>query len=200
MIRNIIFDIGNVLTDWRWKDFLHDKGFDDDMIARIGRATVETPTWLEFDHGMLTTEELMAQFVQNDPGLEHEFHVAFDDVHGMVVPRDYAIPWIRELKGKGYRVYYLSNFSKIAEEQCADSLSFIPYTDGGILSYKVQLVKPDPEIYRTLLRQYGLKADESVFIDDLPVNVDAAVGQGMHGIVFESREQATAELKKLGVE
>jgi len=199
MIRNIVFDIGNVLTDWRWRGFLRDKGFDDAMIDRIGKATVETPTWLEFDHGVLTTEELMAQFVQNDPGLEHEFHVAFDDVHGMVVPRDFAIPWIQELKGKGYRVYYLSNFSRIAEEQCADALSFIPYTDGGILSYTVQLVKPDPAIYQTLLKRYDLNADECVFIDDTPVNVEAALGQGMHGIVYESREQAIEELQKLGV-
>ena len=51
MIRNVIFDIGNVLTDFRWKGFLEDKGFDEEMVARIARASVLTPFWNEADRG-----------------------------------------------------------------------------------------------------------------------------------------------------
>ncbi|MCM1112468.1 MAG: HAD family phosphatase [Muribaculum sp.] len=200
MIRNIVFDIGNVLTDFCWKEFLRGKGFDDEMIRRIGRASVESPVWREFDRGTWSEEELMRAFVANDPEIERELHEAYDDVRGMVTARAYAIPWVRELKARGYRVFYLSNFAKKAEEECADALAFLPDMDGGILSWRDGLIKPDPEIYRLLLKRYGLKAQECVFVDDLPENVAGAVAQGFHGIVFESREQTEEALRKLAPE
>ena len=51
-----------------------------------------------------------------------------------------------------------------------------------------------------LLKRYGLKADESVFLDDTLVNVKAAEEQGIHGIHFLTKEQAEEELRKLGVD
>ena len=200
MIYNIVFDIGNVLTDFRWKEFLVDKGFDDEMIRRIAKASVESPLWKEIDRGVWDREKLMEEFIKLDPEIEEEIRRAYDNVHGMVTPRDYAIPWIKELKEKGYRVYYLSNFSDKAYTECADALEFIPYTDGGILSYRERMVKPDPKIYQCLLERYGLKAEECVFLDDLEVNVEAARAEGFAGIVFENKEQAERELVRLGVQ
>ena len=97
MIRNIVFDIGNVLTDFRWKDFLRDKGFDEQMIGRIAKASVESPLWKEYDRGEMESEELLREFIKQDPQIEEELHRAYDDIHGIVTPRDYAIPWVREL-------------------------------------------------------------------------------------------------------
>lgn len=199
MIRNIVFDIGNVLTDFRWKEFLVDKGFDGEMIRRIARASVESPLWKEIDRGEWDREKLMQEFIKLDPEIETEIRFAYEDVHGMVTPRAYAIPWIKELKEKGYGVYYLSNFSDKAYVDCADALEFIPYTDGGILSYRERIVKPEPEIYRLLLKRYGLKAEDCVFLDDLEVNVEAARKEGIAGIVFQTKEQAEEELARLGV-
>lgn len=199
MIRNIVFDIGNVLTDFRWRAFLKDKGLDDAMIGRIAEASVESAMWKELDRGVLSDEELMQGFIANDPEIAEQLHLAFDDIHGMVTIRDYAVEWVQELKKKGLHVFYLSNFSRKAEEECADSLAFIPYMDGGILSWKDRLIKPDPRIYDLLLSRYDLRAEECVFIDDLPENVEGAIKQGMHGIIFQTREQATQALQELGV-
>lgn len=199
MIRNIVFDIGNVLTDFRWKDFLRDKGFDGPMIERISKASVESPYWMEIDRGEWDTEEIMLAFVRQDPEIEEELRTAFGEVHGMVTRRDYAIPWIEELKEKGYRVYYLSNFSYKAQVECADALDFLTHMDGGILSYQEKLIKPDEKIYQLLLGRYDLKAEETVFMDDLPANVEAAKSLGIRGIVFESKQQAESELAKFGV-
>ncbi len=200
MIRHIIFDIGNVLTDFCWESFLRDKGFDEEMIRRIARVSVESPLWREFDRGVWSDEKLMEAFLRSDPGIERELHLAYDDVHGMVRLRAYAVPWVRELKAKGYGVWYLSNFSKKAEEECRDALAFLPYMDGGILSWRDKLIKPDPEIYKLLLDRYRLKAEECVFMDDTPVNVESAEKQGMQGIVFESREQAIGAMRRLGMD
>lgn len=199
MIRNIIFDIGNVLTDFRWKDFLADKGFNEEMTDRIARASVLTPLWAEVDRGVWDAEKLMQEFARKDPVIEPELRLAFGNVTGMVTKRDYAIPWIQNLRSHGYKVYYLSNFSGKAYEDCHDALDFIPFTDGGILSYREKIVKPDAEIYRLLLSRYSLNADESVFIDDTKENVDAAEALGIHGICFKTKAQVDEELKHLGV-
>ncbi len=197
MIRNIIFDIGNVLTDFRWKEFLEDKGFDEAMVKRIAKASVQSTVWNEIDRGVWSMEELMQAFIRQDSEIEEELRRAYDDITGMVTKRAYAIPWIQELREKGYRVYYLSNFSEKAYEDCADALDFLPYTDGGILSYREKLVKPDPEIYRRLLSRYSLEAQESVFLDDTAMNVEAAERLGIHGICFRTKEQAEEELRGL---
>ena len=199
MIRNIVFDIGNVLTDFRWEGFLRDKGFDDGMIRRIARASVAGPYWKEVDRGVWSTEKLLQAFIDLDPEIADELYLAFGNIHGMVTRRAYAIPWIKELKEKGYHVYYLSNFSDKAYAECAEALDFIPYMDGGILSYRDQVIKPDPKIYQLLLERYGLKAQECVFLDDSAVNVAAARAEGFAGIVFRTKEQAEEELALLGV-
>lgn len=200
MIRNIIFDIGNVLTDFRWKEFLADKGFDDAMIKRIAKASVQSPLWNEIDRGVWEVEKLMQEFIKLDPEIEQELHQAYDNLTGMVTRRDYAIPWIQDLKAKGFKTYYLSNFAYKAHVECADALDFLAYMDGGILSYQEKLIKPDPEIYRLLLARYSLKAEESVFLDDTPMNVEAARAVGMYGIRFETKEQAEEELRRLGAQ
>ena len=103
MIRNIIFDIGNVLTDYRWEGFLADKGFDAEMIKKIAKASIMHPLWAEYDRGTWTDEQVLAAFVKDAPELEKELHQAFENIAGMVTPRAYAIPWLQELKAKGYR-------------------------------------------------------------------------------------------------
>jgi putative hydrolase of the HAD superfamily len=69
--------------------------------------------------------------------------------------------------------------------------------DGGIRSWKDKLIKPDPEIYKLCLTRFGLKPEESVFVDDTAVNVEAANELGIHGIVFQSREQVDQKLAEL---
>ena len=197
MIKNIIFDIGNVLSAFRWEGFLADKGFDKEMIDRIGNASVRTDAWYEFDKGVYSDEEVVELFVKNDPEIATEIHKAFDYVEGMVELYPYACDWIKGYKDAGYKVYYLSNFSYKAETQCPESLSFIPMMDGGILSYKVKMTKPDPKIYELLLSEYNLKADECIFIDDTLRNVEAAEKLGIHGVRFISQEDAAAKVSSI---
>ncbi len=200
MIKNIVFDIGNVLTDFRWADFIRDQGYDDAMVERIAKASVKSPEWHELDRGVWTDEEILDAFVKNDPEIEADIRKVYSNVAQMVTPRAYAIPWIQALKAKDYKVYYLSNFSRIAHVQCTEALAFLPYTDGGILSYMDKVIKPDPQIYQLLVDRFGLVAEECVFIDDLQVNVEAAKACGYEGIVFVTKEQVDADLKELGVE
>lgn len=200
MIRTIIFDIGNVLTVFGWKNFLHSFGFPPEIKKRVGKATVDNPFWHEFDKGFLSDEEMLEGFIRNDPSVEKELREIYVSLHGIVTKADYAIPWIKALKKAGYQVLVLSNFSDKVRRENGDALDFLEYVDGGILSYKDGVIKPDPAIYSLLLERYGLKPEECVFLDDMQPNLDAAARFGIHTILFRSYEEAQEELKKLGVE
>ena len=200
MIRTIIFDIGNVLTVFGWKNFLKSFGFDAQTEERVGKATMDNPFWNEMDRGKLSEEEMLEGFIQNDPSVEKEIRQIYENLHGILTKANYAIPWIKELKAKGYQVLVLSNFSEKVARENADALDFLEYVYGGILSYKDGVIKPDPAIYRLLLDRYGLKPEECVFLDDVPKNVDAAAAFGIATILFRNQEQAMEELRALGVE
>ena len=197
MVKNIVFDIGNVLAGFVWKEFYQSFGFSDEVFEKLADATVRSSFWNEMDRGKLSDEELLSGFIQNDPSIETELRQVFEDITGMIRRYDYAIPWLKELKERGYGVYYISNFAHKAHVECEKALDFLPVMDGGILSYQAKLIKPDPEIYRLLCDRYGLKAKECVFIDDTEKNVLAAQKEGMEGIIFHTLEQAKEELDEM---
>lgn len=197
MIKTVIFDIGNVLVNFHWREMYMEKGLLGESLDRVGRATILSPIWCEIDRGIMTYEEVVDAFVNQDKEMEDEIRRVLYNTHGIVTKRDFAIPWIKSLKKRGLQVLVLSNFGKKPIDDNLDAMDFLQYTDGGILSYKDHLLKPEPEIYRLLLKRYGLIADECVFIDDLQENISAAKEQGIYGIVYESYEQAVRELDEL---
>lgn len=199
MIKTIIFDIGNVLTEFCWSKYFEVFGYGEETLKRLAAATVLSEDWKEYDLGNLSDEEVLALFIANDPSIEKELRDSLRNVDGILEQCDYAVPWIEELKAKGYRVLYLSNFSEKVLRDCDRVMGFLPHMDGGILSCRVHLVKPDPAIYRLLLKEYDLSAEECVFLDDTAENIKAAEALGIHGIVFKNQTQARRELEKLGV-
>ena len=200
MITTIIFDIGNVLAEFTWREHFASFGYDDEMVERIAKATVKDPLWNEVDRGVMGSEEIIQKFAAADPEIEQDIRKVLANVKTMVVRNDYAISWIQDLKSKGYRVLYLSNFSERAETDCAEALDFIPYMDGGILSYKEKIIKPMPEIYQLLIDRYDLIPEECVFMDDTLKNLEGAEKFGIHTIHFQNQAQAIEELRKLGVD
>ncbi len=199
MVKNIVFDIGNVLADFRIKEYLAQKGFDAPTIRRIIKASLLSPYWEQFERADITEEDAMAAFIRLDPEMEGPLRRAYANIGGMLTVRDYAVPWIKALKEWGYKTYYLSNYSKKAYDECRDSLSFMGYMEGGLLSFQERLTKPDPAIYTRLLERYSLRAEESVFIDDTEQNVAVARSLGFYGIVFTTYQDAAKELGSLGV-
>lgn len=197
MIRNLIFDIGNVLTDYRWHDFLLEKGFSEEMADRIAKASFLSPHWVEFDRGVWPEEKILQAFADNDPEIEEQMRHAFLDMSGLITPRSYAIPWLKALREQGFRLYYLSNYFHRIRVECAEALDFMPLMSGGVFSYEEKIVKPDPAIYKLLLERYSLKGEESVFLDDTLANVEAARTLGIHGIHFRTLEQGREELQKI---
>ena len=199
-IQNIVFDIGGVLADYNVKGFLSGKGFDGAMIKRILKASVMSPYWGQFERAEITEEETLKGFASMDPEIEKELYAAFSSVEGMLTSRDDAISLVKSLKKAGCRVFYLSNYSKKAYDECGESLAFMPYMDGGLVSFRVGRTKPDPEMYRLFLQEYQLIPEGCIFVDDTAENVEVARKLGFVGIEFKSYEELILELKNCGVE
>lgn len=197
MIKNVIFDIGNVLLDFCWKDHIARFGFQGEKADRHRPGDDACPIWPKLDLGLESDEDILEQFVAHTPELEQEIRLVFSDLSTIVREYEGSVDWIESLKARGYHTYYLSNYGERIRREASKELSFLSHMDGGIMSYTVHLAKPDPAIYQTLLDRYGLKAEECVFLDDTVRNVEAAQALGIAGIVVTSQEQAKKELETL---
>lgn len=198
MIKNIIFDIGGVLVGFDWKSYLHTFGFEKEKEEAIADAVFRGPHWQELDRGVFSIPEVVELFVSLAPQYREDIVRVFATAHDCIFPLDYAKPWIRSLKSRGYRIYYLSNYSGYIRDLTREALDFLPLMDGGLFSYEVHQIKPDREIFQSLINRHPeIRPEESVFFDDTAPNIDAARAFGMKGIVFRNKEQAERELEEL---
>jgi putative hydrolase of the HAD superfamily len=199
MIKTIVFDIGNVLTSFRWEEYLKDCGYDEETIRRVGNATVRSGIWQEWDRCAREEEDFIRDFLKRDPGVEKEILDFFEHYKDWVWEYDYAADLIQRLKANGYQVYLLSNYSKNGFLYLSESFKFHQYVDGEIISYQVKHIKPEPEIYEDLIRKYDIIPEEAVFLDDMQANLEGAKPFGFHTIRFTGLEKALEELRTLGV-
>lgn len=201
MIKNVIFDVGNVLVSWNPTETMIKLGFSDATIKTLHEKLFDTDVWSEDDRGVLSPDEVLSLLISQAPALEKEIRLFYENATDSIGRKAYAIPWINALKSAGYNTYVLSNFGEGNLKKVIDkgAVDFLDYLDGYVFSYAVKLIKPDVPIYQYLLDKYNLKAEESVFIDDKNVNVIGARNVGLHSFQFTSYEQAIEELAKLGV-
>ena len=197
-IKNVILDMGGVLVGYDPRRyFLETKGYSKEMTERLRRATMESDTWKELDRGVWSYEQVLDSFCSHDPEIADEIRRCFKDQKDVVSRKATAIPWILHIRSQGRKIYILSNYSLRAYADNLEAMDYLPYVDGGILSYREHLIKPDPEIYRLLMHRYEMAAHECVFIDDNEENVRAAQKLGIEGIVYHSQEQAEEALDRL---
>lgn len=199
MIRNIIFDVGNVLVEFRWEEAVRDHGLTGERLERLRKATLGSDMWNELDRSALSDDEILAGFIKNDPEMEEEIRRMWQYNGEMIRCYDYSHSWIQGFKEKGYGCYILSNYSRYTYQQTREELSFEKLMDGSLFSFQVQQIKPEREIFRSLMTRFDLKPEECVFLDDNRDNIEAARALGIHGILFENQAQAIKALEELGV-
>ncbi len=197
MIKNIILDIGNVLIPFSWSQHLDHFGFSDEVKERLAKAVFLNDDWNEIDRGVLTKEELLARFIENDPGIEDEIRKVMENISGTVGAYPYTSTWVPELQSMGYRVYLLSNFSDQQLHDSCAKLPFIDQADGALLSFRYQIIKPDDAIYQKLFELFDLKPEECLFFDDKEENIEGAIRNGMKGHVFVGYEDAMQTIKTM---
>ena len=193
MIKAVIFDIGAVLIQFDFMRYLCGM-YDEKTAQTVYDAMWGTEAWHELDRGDFSQERVLEMFTGNAPAYAEQIRQAFFRVGECPRRQPYAIPWVDELKAKGYQVYFLSNYFPYLIEKCPQVLDFIPHMDGGVFSYQEKITKPAAEIYQRLMQRYGLQPEECVFIDDSQINIDAANALGLHAFRFESYEKQYPEV------
>ncbi len=197
MIKNIIFDVGNVLVDFRWRAYMEDLGFSEETIEVLADCVVNCELWNELDRGVLPEAEVVDIMKKRTPGYDKEIDLFWERSFEIVSVYPYTDAWLSNLKGRGYRIYLLSNYPKRLFALHASTIfHFLQYTDGRIVSGEVKAVKPEPDIYRILFETYQLNPAECIFIDDRVDNIMAAKAQGMQGIIAKNYEQTREDLEK----
>ncbi len=198
MIKNLIFDVGNVLFHYRWLEALMDTGMTQEQAAEAGpKIFDETPLWREFDAGNIDLPGIIEGYGELFPEFKDNIAEFITRAERMPIDRPEVWEKMKLLKDKGYRIYLLSNYSDYLFNRHTEGKAFLDYIDGRVVSYEVHVTKPDKEIYEILLSKYDLKPEESLFFDDREENVQTAVSLGISGCVVKSREHINKELESL---
>ena len=194
MIKNIIFDYGGVLLDWN-PHYLYDPYFGDKDKAEWFLTNICTYEWnAQHDNGKPIAEGT-AELIALHPEWEKEIRMYYDDFMKMMGGQILGMEeLVKDLKAKGYRVFGLSNWSVETFSQVRHVYPVLDLMEDMVISGIERIMKPDHRIFELALNRFGIKAEETVFIDDNPNNVQAACEVGIHGVLFQSKDLLLSKL------
>lgn len=200
MIQNIVFDMGNVLIHWSPECFMERMGIPEADRQLLLEEVFGSAEWIQMDRGTLSFEDGIAAMCRRLPerlhGVTRELNLHWWKDH--LLPVEGMADLVRELKKMGYGIYLLSN-AKLDLPQYFDRIPGSECFDGRVVSADWKLLKPQPELYQVLFREFGLKAEECFFTDDLNINIEAAFLVGMSGAVFRGVASLRRALIQAGV-
>ncbi len=199
MIKNVIFDLGNVLIDFKPIKYIKSLGYDDEKALEIFNKTIKDSIWADMDRGIYRDKEsYVSAFKTKYPEIQDDIDKFLGGpwIENVIFPLKDNLKMIDLVKEKGLKYYILSNYPKDAFEYTYDMCPFIQNAYGMVISYDVLMIKPDKNIYLKLLDKYGLKANECLFIDDLDINVEGAKSVGINAFVFKDLEDGYKKLEE----
>lgn len=182
MIKNIIFDIGNVILNFNLNEVLEKFTSNKDDQQFILDNIINSPEWLEnalIDTGYISRDDAI-KIVQDRTNhqkdkLIFDFWNTYNDFAKVDIR---VLDLIKKLKDNNYKIYLLSNINPYTYNFVEKSGLFL-LVDGYVLSYKEHKVKPFISIYKTLFERYNIIPSESIFIDDNAKNISTGVSLGL---------------------
>ncbi len=198
MLKNVIFDMGNVLSVYDPQKYMRKLTGNPRAAAAVARELFGGPEWRQLDAGAITEDDAVARVQARLPEYAEEVRRAVDEWPDHFEPMPGMKELVARLKAKGYGLYLLSN-AGLSFFSYYKKAEVFRYFDGFVISAREKLLKPDPVLYRRLLNRYGLKAEECLFIDDLPENVEGAARAGIAGYRFTGAEELKKYLERSGI-
>jgi len=195
MIKNIIFDLGNVLISFRPSDFFDKLNYPANIKSTILSDIFGSKEWLMLDNGDINTSQAIDAIAAKSSLKKEEIVHIFNLRTEIMFPLEQNVRLLPELKKQGYRLFYLSNFPLDIFDEVKNGYYFFKYFDGGIISADVKCSKPDRRIYEILMNLYSLDPVESLYIDDVEANVKGAESTGMTGFVTHGSAEISSELR-----
>ena len=195
---NIVFDLGGVVVTYDRQGLMAELYADPALHAAVHAGIEEHLNWADLDRGTLPEAEAVAHAALRAgvPAPEFARFMTRMAVSWTVIPE--TVELLHRLRANGHALFCLSNMHPESTEFLERTFDFWEVFSGRVISCRVGFCKPEPAIYRHLLEHYALPPHETVFIDDLPVNLEAAAAFGIRTIRFEHPEQCAAALRALG--
>jgi len=196
MIKNIVFDLGNVLISFRPSEYFDKKKYPENIKAKIMSDIFGSKEWHMLDDGMINTSQAINSIAATSSLNKEEIAHIFNLRSELLFPLDQNVRLLPELKKQGFRLFFLSNFPLDLFEEVKTGYYFFKYFDGGIISSEVKVSKPDSRIFELLLNKYSLIPEECLYIDDIEINVKAGEAVGMKGLVTFGSPEISADIEK----
>lgn len=185
MVKHIIFDLGRVLVGFDPQNYLDSFHLPAAQTEQIIQECFHTNLWNELDRGTYTYHEVADIIGRRHPELDSVIHqILGDAIYGIFTELEAGCTFLEKCVQHNYSCYYLTNFGSEGFHYVSQKFDFFRLFQGGTASYEIHSIKPEPEIYLHFLKKYRLKAEECLFIDDTPSNVQAAQALGFYGIVY----------------
>ena len=198
MVKNVIFDMGNVLSVYDPQKYMRKLTDDAKAADAVARELFGGPEWRQLDAGTISEDAAVARVQARIPRYAAQVRRAMDEWSNHFVPMPGMQELVARLKAQGYGLYLLSN-AGLSFFSYYKKAEVFRYFDGFVISAKEKLLKPDPALYRRLLDRYRLKAEECLFIDDLRENIEGAERVGIKGHCFAGSEELGRYLKRSGI-
>ncbi|MEA2380242.1 MAG: putative hydrolase of the superfamily [Solirubrobacteraceae bacterium] len=201
----VVSDFGGVLTTPLIHTFAAlqeedgiDSGAMGAALRRIAESDGRHPLY-ELECGRMTEHDFLAALsaqLREDLGRDVHMHSFAERYFGHLDANDAMIAFLRELRGRGYRLAMLTNNVREWEPRWRAMLPMDELFELVVDSAFVGVRKPDPAIYRLTCDRLGVAPERCLFVDDLEVNCAAAAELGMAAVLFRSSEQAIAEMRE----
>ena len=199
-IETIIFDLGGVLVDWN-PEYVYLNEFNGDRKKmQWFFDNICTSSWNEEQDGGYLMADATQERINLFPKYKKLIKMFYGRWEEMLKGEiKGTVEILHKLKRKKYKLIALTNWSSETFPVAVKKFKFLKLFDGIVVSGKVKMLKPFPEIYNYTLKKHGLIANKSIFIDDRISNVDGAIKCGIHGIQFVSPKNLIIALKKYGI-
>ena len=192
MLKNIVFDLGNVLVKFDSNELIY--SFFNERQEEVKSFYFDS-LWDEYDQGLYSVEEMIEKGVKQFPELELNIKELMYHWTEFVIPLKDNVAYIKDLKRFGYKVYILSNIPE-DDTKYLRSCGVFDNIDGGVFSYEYKIIKPNPEIFHILLKKYNLLASECLFLDDRKDNVVTASNLGFETIEVNNSSKVIDLIKE----
>jgi FMN phosphatase YigB (HAD superfamily) len=197
MIKNIVFDLGNVLISFRPSEYLEKNNYPENLRKTILADIFCSPEWLMLDNGEINLKAAIDSIAKRSILKRQEIALFFNRRTDIMFPLNDNVLILPALNKKGFRLYYLSNFPIDIFPEVKKSYPFFKYFSGGIISSEVHFSKPDVRIFMIFLEKFNLVPSECLYFDDIEKNVMVAESLGMKGFSTKVSDDIKKELTKI---
>ncbi len=200
---NVVFDFGGVVFRWQPAVLMREalphllEGAPDDaalgLAGQVFQSFSQDADWAQFDLGGIEPGPLAERIARRTGLQRQDVARVIDAIPAHLSPVPGTVALMDSLRGQGHRLFYLSNMPEPYALRL-ERHPFFEWFDDGLFSCRVKLIKPQADIFREAERRFGVAPEDTVFIDDVAHNIEAARAHGWGGVRFQDPEQCAVDL------